>query len=229
MTTQTIIEEWLSPAEISRFFKVSEKQARRTIKKGLLENDSSVKKEANEGRAKPIIDLVKQQFYDSGVKEEDLTQLIEIYKKGIQNEYKEIPYKYLDALLTDIIFRIPIIRNLEAYIKHQPNAYSYMFAHGSRENNMALHTIEIPFVFGNLDTTDIADGGILVNEDSKKLANVVMDAWIAFARTGNPNHGNLPQWPPYDLDERSTLILDVNPVVVQDPMNELRLLWEDLL
>ena len=186
-------------------------------------------KNIDDAKAKPILDMVKQQFYESGVSEQDLAQLMEIYKKGIEEEYKKIPYKYLDALLTDILFRIPIIRNLEAYVKHQPNAYSYIFAHGSRDNNMALHTFEIPFVFGNLETKDIADGGIVINEDSKKLSRVIMDAWVAFARTGNPNHTDLPQWPPYDLDERSTLILSINPIVVQDPMNELRLLWDDLL
>lgn len=186
-------------------------------------------KQADDAKAKPIIDIVKQQFYDSGVSEQDLEQLVEIYKNGIEEEYKKIPYKYLDALLTDILFRIPIIRNLEAYVKHQPNAYMYIFTHGSRDNNMALHTIEIPFVFGNLDTPDIADGGIEINEDSKQLATNVMDAWTAFARTGNPNHDGLPQWPPYDLDERATMILGVESHVEQDPMNELRLLWDDLL
>ena len=186
-------------------------------------------KNADEAKAKPIIDIVKQQFYDSGVSEQDLYQLIAIYKNGIEEEYKNIPYKYLDALLTDILFRIPIIRNLEAYVQHQPNAYMYIFTYGSRDNNMALHTIEIPFVFGILDTKDIADGGIEVNKDSKKLAENVMDAWVAFARTGNPNHYGLPQWPPYDLDERATMILGVESRVEQDPMNELRLLWDDLL
>ena len=186
-------------------------------------------KQADENTAKPIIDMVKKQFYDSGVSEQELDQLMDIYKSGIEEEYKNIPYKYLDALVTDIIFRIPIIRNLEAYVKHQPNAYTYIFTHGSRDNNMALHTIEIPFVFGNLNTPDIADGGIEINKNSKELAKNVMDAWVAFARTGNPNHKGLPQWPPYDLDERATLILGIKSSVEQDPMSELRLLWDDLL
>ena len=186
-------------------------------------------KQADDVKAKPIIDLVKEQFHNSGVSEQDLDQLIEIYKNGIEEGYKKIPYKYLDALLTDILFRIPIIRNLEAYIEHQQNAYMYIFTYGSRDNNMALHTIEIPFVFGNLDTLDIADGGVEINEDSKQLAKNVMDAWAAFARTGNPNHNNLPQWPPYDLDERATMILGIKSHIEQDPMNELRLLWDDLL
>jgi para-nitrobenzyl esterase len=105
----------------------------------------------------------------------------------------------------------------------------YIFTHGTRDNNMALHTVEIPFVFGILDTKDIADGGIEINEESKQLAKNVMDAWVAFARTGNPNHDDLPLWPPYDLDERATMILGIKSSIVQDPMNELRLLWDDLL
>jgi len=34
-----------------------------------------------------------------------------------------------------------------------------------------------------------------------------MDAWIAFARTGNPNHEGLPEWQSYDSEKRATMIL----------------------
>ncbi len=185
-------------------------------------------KQADESKAKPIIDMIKTQFYESGVKEQELDLLLNIYKKEIEEKYPKIPYKYLGALLTDVIFRIPIIRNLEAYIKHQPNAYSYIFTYGSRINNMALHTIEIPFVFGNLNTRDIADGGIEINKESKVLEKNVMDAWVAFAQTGNPSHDGLPKWTAYDLKTRSTMILGVNLKIENDPMSELRKLWDNI-
>ena len=47
-----------------------------------------------------------------------------------------------------------------------------------------------------VEAGDIADGGVEINEDSKQLAKNVMDAWVAFARTGNPNHEGLPEWQP---------------------------------
>ena len=44
-----------------------------------------------------------------------------------------------------------------------------------------------------------------------------MNAFVAFARSGDPNHGGLPHWPVYRLPERTTLVLDATSKVVDDP------------
>ena len=46
------------------------------------------------------------------------------------------------------------------------------------------HTIEIPFAFDNIQAASRLTGG---GPEAKALADRVSDAWIAFARTGNPN------------------------------------------
>lgn len=33
-------------------------------------------------------------------------------------------------------------------------------------------------------------------------------AWIAFARTGDPNHPDMPAWDPYTKDTRTTMRFD---------------------
>ena len=53
--------------------------------------------------------------------------------------------------------------------------------------------------------------------EQQKLADLMSDAWIAFARTGNPQTRALPQWPTYDAARRPTMIFDVIPRIVDDP------------
>ena len=55
------------------------------------------------------------------------------------------------------------------------------------------------------------------------LAEKVSGAWVAFARTRNPNHAGIPQWPAYTLKDRPTMILDDLCTVVNDPGKEARL------
>jgi para-nitrobenzyl esterase len=87
----------------------------------------------------------------------------------------------------------------------------------------AAHTMEIPFIFRNLD----ASGMVGTREDRWRLADIISDAWIAFARTGDPNHPGLPKWEPYDTVRRATMIFNVPPRVENDPWREERLAWAD--
>ena len=57
----------------------------------------------------------------------------------------------------------------------------------------------------------------------------MQDSWIAFAKTGNPNHRGLPSWPEYTTDRRATMIFDEDCKVVDDPGKEDRLFWEAIL
>jgi para-nitrobenzyl esterase len=71
----------------------------------------------------------------------------------------------------------------------------------------AFHCAEIAFVFDNTDRCETMTGG---GADARVLAAKMADAWIHFARTGNPNHPQLPRWPAFSAESVPTMVFD-NP------------------
>jgi hypothetical protein len=59
------------------------------------------------------------------------------------------------------------------------------------------------------------------------LAVNMQDAWIAFARTGDPSCEGLGDWPPYS-DKRRTMILEENCHVEDAPYEDERRAWEPI-
>jgi len=86
----------------------------------------------------------------------------------------------------------------------------------------ASHTVEIPFVWDNTDIPTVMTTG---SAEEKALAAKTSEAWIQFAKTGNPNHKGLPNWPAYTPKDRATMVFDNTPKVVNDPDGEARKFW----
>lgn len=109
----------------------------------------------------------------------------------------------------------------KAALKAAP-AYMYLFAWQTPVLDgrpRAFHCSEIPFVFANTDVSAFATGG---TEEARVLGNKVSDAWINFAKKGDPNHSGLPKWPAYAADAGSVMIFDKTCEVRNDPDRELR-------
>ena len=106
-------------------------------------------------------------------------------------------------------------------------AYLYLFAWQTPVLDgrpRAFHCSEIPFVFDNTDVSAFATGG---GPEAKVLAARVSDAWIAFARTGNPNHPGLPAWPPFNPSTGPLMVFDTTCRVASDPDRQLRRLVDE--
>jgi len=109
-------------------------------------------------------------------------------------------------------------------------AYLYMFEWESPARWGRLktpHALEIPFVFDNVSLGTWASFTRSTPE-AHALAAKVSATWAAFARTGNPNCGELPQWEPYSSTERKTMLINDESVLVPDPRRQERELWESL-
>jgi para-nitrobenzyl esterase len=91
----------------------------------------------------------------------------------------------------------------------------------------SFHGLEIPFVFGN---TDGRVGKLLrvlaTKRLIKRLSGEMQQAWINFARYGNPNGTGNEVWKKYDLTDRPTMIFDKKSRIHNDPDGKQRLAWE---
>lgn len=124
-------------------------------------------------------------------------------------------------ILTDLYFWGTSVTLAESQLNYAP-VWMYRFdgtIPGHPMLNKAVHSAEIVYVFNNLShlTHLRAD----IHPDMQKLAEVMHDAWIAFAHRGNPATTEV-LWPRYNLEERATLIFDEDTQVVYDPESEKR-------
>lgn len=158
--------------------------------------------------------------------------LIETYRasrraKGLPAETLDI----LDAVQSDVRFRIPSIRLASAQKAVQPNTYLYLFTHASPARKGALgacHALEMPFVFGTL-SAPTQDRFCGTGPDVERLSAEMNAAWAAFARTGNPSTPAL-EWPAFEPERRTTMVFDTAASRVEnDPFGEERAAIEPLL
>lgn len=69
---------------------------------------------------------------------------------------------------------------------------------------VAWHNAEEPYVFHNAEYIETA----YIPGVSEKLQDRMSGAWVSFARTGNPNHDGLPDWPAVMPHSVPTMIFD---------------------
>jgi len=119
-----------------------------------------------------------------------------------------------DALYVDSFLRIPALKT--ARLKSDQNGapvYNYIFAWDTPILGgfpMSFHTSEITFVMNSLALTETQTGN---GDEARALADKMSRAWVAFARTGNPNVDGLPDWPNYTRDTGATMVFDNQPEV----------------
>jgi len=86
----------------------------------------------------------------------------------------------------------------------------------------APHMADIPLVFDNV----AAQGSNATGPTAQPMAEAMSEAFLAFARTGDPNGKAIPRWEPYGLARRQTMIFDAPPRLADDPRGAERRLFE---
>jgi para-nitrobenzyl esterase len=130
-------------------------------------------------------------------------------------------YLYTDLKTTEHYMRAVRLAERKAAQKSAP-VFLYMFEWEAPVHDSMLrapHTIEIPFIFDN-----VAKAPLLLGNDAAtlQLGTAMSTIWSTFARTGRPEAQGLPEWPPYDSEDRATMVLNTTSRVVNDHHGSVR-------
>ena len=85
------------------------------------------------------------------------------------------------------------------------------------------HSLDLAFVFDNVAKSEAMVG---TGPDPQHLADQMSAAWIAFARTGNPDAGT--GWAPFSPTQRATMVFNTTSKVVNDFRGDERALLASL-
>ncbi len=162
--------------------------------------------------------LVKRYLEAAGLaKTPPAREVVALYRESLETGAS--PKAVLDAFGTDWIFRLPLLRMVEAHAAHGGATYCYRFDWRSPFGDGSLgacHALELPFVFARLDEPVV---GLFAGSGAaaERLSEAIQQAWCAFARTGDPSSPVLGPWPRYVAEDRATMILDARPRVERAP------------
>jgi para-nitrobenzyl esterase len=143
---------------------------------------------------------------------------------AIRKAYPDYSPPYLLAALTTAqwFWLNTIVLAQRKVAQNAAPVYMYRMDWGSPINHgilKAAHAMELSFVFGTYENIRHFVGP---GPGPERMAAQMHPAWIAFARTGDPNTRILPHWPRYDTQSRSTMIFNIQSHVENDPLADLR-------
>lgn len=137
------------------------------------------------------------------------------------------PADLLTMITTDLFIRVPSIRLAQRRATATGAAPVYMYAVDFQTPCLggppkAFHGMDVPMLFEFFDVFPLAS----FDDTARAVARRMGMTWTAFARNGNPNHAETPEWPAYTADDRSTMVFDQPCRIVADPRAAGRQAWE---
>jgi para-nitrobenzyl esterase len=155
--------------------------------------------------------------------------LIDTYEKARAARGESVtPAELFTAIETDRTFRMPGVRLAQVQRRHDSRVYSYLFTWPSPAMGGVLgscHALELGFVFGTNSLpgmTMFAGAG----PAAEKLAAQMQDAWLAFARSGDPSCESAGTWEGYTEARRPTMVFGANTKLEDAPRDQERRAWD---
>ncbi|UCH43783.1 MAG: carboxylesterase/lipase family protein, partial [Dehalococcoidales bacterium] len=155
---------------------------------------------------------------------EHLERIINVYKK---TRPEATPWDLFIGITSEGARRSSILLGERKAAGGPAPVYMYLFTWQSDYKGYLLkasHAMELSFVFDTIDTMPLTGE----RPDRYELAAQMSEAWIAFARDGDPNHPGIPKWLPFSASDRQTMIFDAPCRTEVDPYREELNAWEGI-
>ena len=159
------------------------------------------------------------------VGDEQAGEVIDVYQ---DENHGASPSEVYFLIFSDYRYVMASITIAERRAALNPQTFLYYLTWETAETGRGMlspHTLDIPFIFDNVRTHPLTRG----SETAITLADKISDSVIGFARTGSPDVGKLPEWRPYDVADRATMVWDNQSRVVNDPIARQRRIMQPIL
>jgi len=120
------------------------------------------------------------------------------------------PAGVLSQIVTDQLFRCGGLRVADQRARTRPvRVYQFEVTSPLAAGALgATHCLDLPFTFASMDRWASAPFIQGLRDDvANRVTGALHDAWIAFARDGDPSHPGIPSWHPYDAEGRAVLVI----------------------
>lgn len=139
-------------------------------------------------------------------------QALSLYPPGSNNAQAKESYI---GILSDAQFTSTVRRTAQCVSLNQTEpVWRYFFTHKHTIPQLAglgsYHGMELFYVFNNWENATLGTG-ILFKPADDSVQNVMLNYWVNFANTGNPNGSGLVQWPPYQSTTDCYLEIKATP------------------
>jgi para-nitrobenzyl esterase len=139
-------------------------------------------------------------------------EALELYPPGSNSTEARKSYV---GILTDAQFTVNARRTAQCVSLSQTEpVWRYFFSHKHTipqlEAYGSYHGMELLYVFNNWENT-LLGSGILFKPEDAAVQNAMLNYWVNFAKTGNPNNGILENWPQYMSSTDNYLEINASP------------------
>jgi para-nitrobenzyl esterase len=181
-----------------------------------------------------LVDSSKQTLDDAALRKV-IERRVPEHAERVVRAYRELspsaaPWEIYSAIETDRVFRLPALRLAEARAAHAHASYLYAFDFVGPlfEGELgACHTMEVPFSLGLIEGSfgKVFTGA---GPDAKRLSSQMLEAWLAFARSGDASSAGLGGWPAFHAQAPQAMRLGV-ATGLQPARLPIDALWDTLL